>query len=146
MMSNKSYYIIIISAIVVIIDQITKQLVKNSIKQPIDIIKRILSITYTQNTGAGFSILQGFNIAIIMFTVAIILGLFYYYKKIPDNKLVWVSIALMLGGAIGNLIDRLLYGYVIDFIDFKVGLVFNFADFAITIGAIILMLYLVKKK
>src|SRR3989338_702725 len=114
MMSNKSYYIIIISAIVVIIDQITKQLVKNSIKQPIDIIKRILSITYTQNTGAGFSILQGFNIAIIMFTVAIILGLFYYYKKIPDNKLVWVSIALMLGGAIGNLIDRLLYGYVID--------------------------------
>jgi signal peptidase II len=69
----------------------------------------------------------------------------YYYKKIPDNKLNNTIIALILAGTIGNLIDRLIFGYVIDFIDFQIWPVFNIADSCLTIAAILLGYYLIKK-
>ncbi|MGN1399607.1 MAG: signal peptidase II, partial [Erysipelotrichaceae bacterium] len=97
-------------------------------------------ITYTCNDGAAFSILKGQRVLFIVMTVLAI-GLFVYY--LARNKVKWLekySLLLIISGAIGNLIDRILYGYVIDFLDFYIfGYdfpVFNIADSFITIGAI----------
>ena len=81
-----------------------------------------------------------------IFLLLIIGIIIYYYDKIPKNKYAEISAALILGGAVGNLIDRVLRGHVIDFIDLRIWPSFNIADTAISIGAIGLILYLIKKK
>lgn len=146
MTSKKFYLISIIPILIILIDQLSKLLVKKYISQPIPLINGILDLNYSSNTGAAFSIMQGNNLLLALITILVIAAIIYYYKKIPENKPVLVSVGLILGGAVGNLIDRLTYGYVIDFIDFQIWPVFNAADSAVTIGAIILIIYLVKER
>jgi signal peptidase II len=146
MVDKKFYIISIISILIVLLDQLSKYFVRVYVNNPITVIKDMFDIRYTSNTGAGFSILQGNNVMLIIITLIILGGFIYYYKRIPGDKRVTIPIGLILGGGIGNLIDRILFGYVIDFIDFKVWPIFNIADSAITVGAIILVVYLVKKK
>ncbi|MFC1800992.1 signal peptidase II [Nanoarchaeota archaeon] len=133
--------------LIVIFDQLTKILVKKFLIQPIKIIPKFLSLTYTQNTGAGFGLLQGFNLLLILISLIIIGFILYYYKKIKTNqKLLLFSTALVLGGAIGNLIDRILYNFVTDFISFAFWPAFNIADISISVGVIGLVVYFWKKK
>ena len=143
--------LILISLIALVIDMLSKVLVKHFIflGQRIKIIKNLFYITYVKNTGAAFSIFRNNTLFLIILSIVIIGLLFYYLsKKIYLSKLENISYGLILGGAIGNLFDRIIYGYVIDFIDiyiFKFDYpVFNIADMAIVIGVIILIIDLFR--
>ena len=143
--------LIIISLGVLLIDMLSKVHIKHFILLGIriKIIKGFLYITYVKNTGAAFSIFRNNTIFLIILSILVIGLLFYYLnKKEKITKLENISYGLILGGAIGNLFDRILYGYVIDFIDiyiFKYDYpVFNIADMAIVIGVIILVIDLFR--
>ena len=80
-------------------------------------------------------------------TVVIIIGILYYFCRDKKNhKLFTIPLALVFGGALGNLLDRVMYGFVIDFIDFNFWPAFNIADSAITVGVIFLIIYVIKNK
>ena len=139
----------IIIAVVITADLVLKALIvpqDQSKWQNVDIIKNVVSITPARNIGAGFSILAGKLWFLISITIIfiIILAIFdiMYQKK---SKLFGVSTALVMAGAIGNLIDRILFGYVRDFIylDFINFPVFNLADMALTFGIILLVVYII---
>jgi signal peptidase II len=85
------------------------------------------------------------NPLLIWISLMVIGAILYNYEKIPKENIPQISFALITGGAIGNLISRIFYGYVIDFIDFRVWPAFNIADSAITIGAVMLVIYFWKK-
>ncbi|TYP60011.1 signal peptidase II [Thermosediminibacter litoriperuensis] len=131
----------ILAAAVFIIDQFTKYIVRVGMvpHQSIPVIKDILYITYIQNTGAAFSILQGRVIFFTTVSLMVIAALIFYIFRIPPEKRFFrMVLSLILGGAAGNLADRLRFGYVVDFIDFRVWPVFNLADSAIVIGVALL--------
>lgn len=139
--------IIILSIIFLIIDQITKILVVNSLVpgENIEIIKNIFNIIYTNNTGAAFSILLGKRIFLIVVAVLIIGVLLYYIKRNKiEKKIDIIALSFVIGGSLGNLIDRIVRGYVIDFISIKIGNynfpIFNVADILIVIGVFLLLL------
>lgn len=139
--------IIILSIIFLIIDQITKILVVNSLVpgENIEIIKNIFNIIYTNNTGAAFSILLGKRIFLIVVAVLIIGVLLYYIKRNKiEKKIDIIALSFVIGGSLGNLIDRIVRGYVIDFISIKIGNynfpIFNVADALIVVGVILLLL------
>mgnify|MGYP004493385635 FL=1 len=137
---------IIISLAVVLLDQGTKLLVIHNIAptDTISVLPRILNLVYVKNTGAAFSILSGKTFFLSLISLAVCVGIVWYLiKNRPENKLMLLSVSLVLGGAVGNLIDRMLRGSVVDFfevifVDFPV---FNVADIAITVGAVLLMIY-----
>ena len=128
----------ITAAIIVIVDQISKYLVSSLMEtgQSITIINNFLYITYLRNPGAAFGIFPYQTVFFIVITVVVAVLILYYYRILSeDHKWLRFSLALQLGGALGNLIDRLRGGYVIDFINFTVWPpVFNLADSAIVIG------------
>lgn len=106
-------------------------------------IEGVLSWTYTQNQGAAFSILTGRGLFLILMTFALIVGLLLYLLRRPSLPLTErIGFWLMIGGGLGNLWDRLFYGYVIDFIrlDFINFAVFNAADIFVCIGAALVVL------
>lgn len=129
--------------LLVVLDQASKiylTLVNKTSPIDLEVIRGFFRITYTCNDGAAFSILKGKRVFFIIMTIAVVCLIVYYLLK---NKVYWVekySLLLIISGAVGNLIDRIMYGYVIDFLDFIIfGYdfpVFNIADSFITIGAI----------
>ncbi len=133
----------LITSVVVVVDQILKYLV--NVLQP-GFTLGTLRFHLVHNTGAGFGILQGQTIWLALISLLVAFGIIYYYKKIPPQKIPQVLFALFLGGVIGNLIDRLFRGYVIDFIDFSFWPAFNIADACITISVIGLIIYFQKGK
>ena len=109
-------------------------------------INNIFHLTYIQNTGAGFGILKNQALVLLFISVAVIGIILYHFDKIKNNEtLLQILVGFVLGGTIGNLIDRLAYGHVIDFLDFQIWPVFNFADSFVTMGIIGLIIYLWKK-
>lgn len=145
--------IIIISIILLCIDQISKLLVVNLLTKTdsITIIKNFFYLTYINNDGAAFSILVGKRIFLILVAIIVIIMLIHYIKKNNiQNKLEIVSLALIIGGSLGNLMDRVVRGYVIDFLDFKIFNynfpIFNLADTFIVIGVILLLLKELRKE
>lgn len=144
---------IIISIILLCIDQISKLLVVNLLTKTdsITIIKNFFYLTYINNDGAAFSILVGKRIFLILIAVLVIVMLICYIKKNNiQNKLELVSISLIIGGSLGNLMDRVVKGYVIDFLDFKIFNynfpIFNLADTFIVIGVFLLLLKEIRKE
>lgn len=144
---------IIISIILLCIDQISKLLVVNLLTKTdsIAIIKNFFYLTYINNDGAAFSILVGKRILLILVAILVIIMLIHYIKKNNiQNKLEIVSLALIIGGSLGNLIDRVVRGYVIDFLDFKIFNynfpIFNLADTFIVIGVFLLLLKEIRKE
>lgn len=144
---------IIISIILLCIDQISKLLVVNLLTKTdsITIIKNFFHLTYINNDGAAFSILVGKRIFLILIAVLVIVMLISYIKKNNiQNKLELVSISLIIGGSLGNLMDRVVRGYVIDFLDFKIFNynfpIFNLADTFIVIGVFLLLLKEIRKE
>ena len=137
----------LVAVLVIAVDQLSKLMVRNSfeLKQSLPVVKGFFHLTYTLNTGSGFSLVKDQNTALIWATVLILGVILYHYDKISVNKITLVSVALIVGGAIGNLVDRLTLGGVVDFFDFLIWPVFNIADSATTIGALILIIYLFRK-
>ena len=139
--------IIILSLICLIIDQITKILVIKilPLSGSIEIIKNFFYIIPTNNTGAAFSILIGQRIFLILITIAILAFLIQYIKKNKiERKIDIISFSFIIGGSLGNLIDRIIRGSVIDFISLKLGNynfpIFNIADTLIVVGVILLLI------
>lgn len=136
---------------VIILDQITKYLAIGLKKGSIKLIDNFLSLVYVENRGAAFGILQGKKIILVFFTFIIIMAMCYYLFK-GQNSMATISklsISLIIGGAIGNLIDRVFRHYVIDFISitFPNGYefpVFNVADIAVVCGTFLLVIAFMK--
>ncbi|HLC61922.1 MAG TPA: signal peptidase II [Candidatus Nanoarchaeia archaeon] len=147
-MGKKNIFILSTALTIVFLDQLTKFLIRANFKlgESISIIRNIFHITYVTNTGAAFSIFQGFNLFFIIFLVIFIGVVIYYLKNIKENeKMMQIAIGLLLGGTIGNLIDRISIGAVIDFIDFRIWPVFNVADSAVSVSVVLLIILLWKK-
>ena len=138
------------SFILVLIDQIIKILVSNMIESTV-IIKNFFNLTYVENTGAAFSILENNTLFLIIITL---ISLFLIYKFLLKNKefnkLEIITYSLLIGGIIGNLIDRIVYGYVIDYLEFIIlnrhMPIFNFADICIVIGTILFLILTIKEE
>ena len=146
---GKKYLIAFSTAlIVIIIDQLAKFLIKTNfqLNESVALIKNIFHLTYIHNFGAGFGLLQQQRLILIFISLFVIGVILYYFDRIKEKeKLLQFLVGFVLGGTIGNLIDRLFYGYVIDFLDFQVWPIFNIADSFVTIGVIGLIIYLWEK-
>lgn len=129
------------------IDQIIKFFIRNNLEigQRIVLIPHFFSLHHAMNTGAGFSLFWGMNSLLIWIAIIIIGIILFFYDKITENWYYALAFSLIIGGAIGNVIDRIAQGYVTDFVSFYVIFdyfpSFNIADSCITIGAIIILVY-----
>ena len=139
--------IFIIVFIILSLDQLTKFLISKNLilNQSVPIINGVVHLTLVHNRGAAFGILKNQTFWFILSALIAIILIFYNLKQNKDRKIFVFSSSLILAGAVGNLIDRVFFGYVIDFIDFRIWPVFNVADSAITIGAIMLGFSLLRE-
>lgn len=146
----KKIYYVIMMVLLCIIDQISKYLVIRylSVGQSIHIIKNFFRILYVKNNGISFGMLSGMKQIIIIITAVIICYMIYEFIK-SENKLHMFSVSLIISGALGNLIDRILRGYVIDFLSFSMFKhefsIFNFADSLVTIGVLLYIFNMFKE-
>ncbi|MBI4453518.1 signal peptidase II [Candidatus Woesearchaeota archaeon] len=138
-------YLLILPLIVIFLDQLTKILViyYMQLNQSIPIIPNIFHLTYITNTGTLFGSFKDNNMLFIWLSLIIIGALLYLYDKFDKTEQILFS--LVIGAAIGNLIDRITYGHVIDFLDFRIWPVFNIADSVISVCTIVLLIYLLKR-
>jgi len=144
--------ILFFGIIFTIIDQVVKIVLSDKmiINQSLVVIKDFFSITLVHNTGAAFSILTGSRILLILIGVAALIGLILYIKKLEviDDIDIFVY-SLLIGGIVGNLIDRIVHGYVIDYLSFNFGNyffpIFNFADICIVVAILIIILRMIKE-
>jgi signal peptidase II len=156
---KKSYWIFSLVAVaVVILDQVTKYIVNTSmlLHDSMPIINGLFNFTYVKNPGAAFGFLAGAppffrSVFFIGVTVAAIMLILYYIRKTKtEEPLLTTSFSLIMGGAVGNLIDRVRFGEVIDFLDLYIGPhhwpAFNIADSAISVGAILLVYDMIHRK
>ncbi|MCG0276962.1 MAG: signal peptidase II [Thermanaeromonas sp.] len=129
--------VLLLTLVVLLTDQISKLLVRQWLEpnQSIPVLKNIFHLTYINNPGAAFGILAYQTPLFIISTLAVIALIVIAYKQFPVHRLTLkLALALQLGGALGNLLDRIRFGYVVDFLDFRVWPVFNLADVAIVLG------------
>ena len=136
---------IIITLFVLLLDIISKIIIRHYffLGESVRIISNF-NITYVKNTGAAWSIFQNNTFLVLIISAMVIVGMIVYvYHNKPKIFINKLSFGFILGGAMGNFIDRLIYGYVIDFIDIKIfGYdypIFNIADIFIVVGVIILI-------
>lgn len=153
MRKNYLYYLLIILGLFGI-DQITKFIVDSNMAlgQSITIVDDFFNLTYVRNTGAGFSILEGqMTFFYVITLVALCFLLYLLFTSNNESKFYILSILMMIAGTLGNFYDRIVYQYVIDFLDFIIiGYdfpVFNFADICLTVGVgIYLLVYFIELK
>lgn len=143
---KKKIILAVASITIIMLDQISKLIM---IDKNINIIPQILSFSYTQNTGMAFGLISNNIIFVIIFNI-VILGIIIKFLKENNDSIdytVLVSLILIVSGGIGNLIDRILRGYVVDFIkfDFINFPIFNVADISVTIGVLILIIVIIKQ-
>lgn len=156
MKKNIAIFIDILAmCILVVIDQFTKRLAVINLKDqnPVILIDNVLQFRYLENRGAAFGMLQNKKLLFVFITIVMLTAIFYALFKLPLAKkyLIWhVFLCFIAAGGIGNMIDRVMNDYVIDYIyfiliDFPI---FNFADILVTIGTILLFIDLlfVKKE
>ena len=140
----------IIVAILIGLDQIIKYWALNYLKDvgSIPVINNIFNLTYVENRGAAFGMLQNNQIIFILVAaIASCFGLYYLHSK-KVNNLGKIGILLVISGAIGNLIDRVRLGFVVDYLDFHIiwSYVFNLADCFVVVGTILLCLYIITSE
>lgn len=134
--------------IITVLDQFIKFIAVNNLIEvgTIPVIENVFHFTYCENTGAGFGFMSNYTHLLTILTFIIVAAaLAYVFVKRPNDKMLNVAMTFMLGGAIGNLIDRVRLGYVVDFLDFRLinFPIFNIADCFITVGAIVLAVYVI---
>lgn len=131
-----------------ILDQWSKWLVMSKMAQgdSIPLIDGLFYLTYVRNPGAAFGMLPYKTVFFVVVTIAVLIGIIIFFRRIPEDRvLLKMGLALEVGGAAGNLLDRLRFGHVIDFFDFRVWPVFNVADIGIVIGVGILFIELGRR-
>ncbi|MDY3971949.1 MAG: signal peptidase II [Clostridia bacterium] len=139
---------LIISILIIIADQLVKYFVASgmSVGDTAFSVLNLFDITYVQNQGAAFSILSGKLSVLSLISVVFCVGVIVYWiKKKPTHPLLCTAITMMFAGAFGNAIDRIFRGFVVDYIQttFITFPVFNIADIGITVGAALLVLYVI---
>jgi signal peptidase II len=151
-MPGKWRFVVVPALIVIVLDQITKAVVlaRMDLHQSISVIEGFFAFTYVRNTGAAFGIFAGnFHALRVPFLLGVsvlaLLVLFWFVRTVPaERRALLTACGGVLGGAVGNMIDRAAYGEVIDFLDVYVGdyhwPAFNVADAAITVGVVVLCL------
>lgn len=145
---------IIVLILGIFLDRISKIWALNTLASGRDIvvIKDLFTFSYLENRGAAFGIFQNRLIFLSLITVIVILGVAYFIVKYkPTSKLLKISLSLIISGAIGNLIDRIYYKFVVDFImlhykDVYFFPTFNVADTLVVIGTILLAIYILKEE
>ncbi|MBM3239177.1 signal peptidase II [Candidatus Poribacteria bacterium] len=137
----------------VLIDQISKLIVQVSVNlydKPVSVIEGILDIVHYRNDGAAFGILKGMNSVFIVVIIIAIGFILLYYRSFRYNLWMKISLGFLLGGALGNLIDRMRVGYVIDFIRLGVNSywwpAFNLADASVCVGAVMLLAHMLRRR
>ncbi len=143
----------VLTLVVLILDRVSKLFISKVmiVGETRVVIDDFFRITYVQNTGAAFSILQNGRWLLIGLGVLVVgLLVWYLQKNRPQKRIDTWGYAFLLGGTIGNLIDRLWFGYVIDFLDFELGgyqfAIFNIADIGIVLGVMMLIIGTVRRK
>lgn len=157
-LGKKHTFFVLIAAAVLVLDQITKAIITRRflLHENLEVIPGFFDLTYIRNTGGAFGLLageaSGLRTMLFLSVACVALGaVLYLYSKIPAGK-PWLNggLAMTFGGALGNLIDRVRYGEVVDFLDFHAGTLhwpaFNVADSAISVGVGIFCFYLLAKK
>ncbi len=138
-----AYFILLIG--ILVLDRVVKFAVSSGMSpgQSIPVIENIFHITYIRNTGAAFSMLQGQSLILIGFPLAVMcVGLvLLVIKRKTWHPVLNTAVVMICAGGIGNLIDRLLSGYVVDMFDFRVFPVFNVADIFVCVGCGLVILY-----
>lgn len=153
MKTNKFNYLIYLFIVVslVSLDQYTKSIILNyfELYESKTIIDGFFSLTYVQNFGAGFSIMQNARTTFLIITPICLIGFTYLFIK-SNDKLSKTALLLMISGTIGNFIDRIVRIYVVDFLDFIIFgwdfPIFNVADIFLTIGVCLYIIALIKEK
>ncbi len=144
--------ILILAIIFFVIDILLKLLIdfNMSLDKSIILIPHFFNLTKVYNYGASWSFLSGYNILLIIITIIMLIILYNYQKRFKENIRNTIAFSLLYGGIWGNLLNRLVYGYVIDFLDFKIfGYdfpIFNFADIWIVLGILLLFIAILKKE
>ena len=137
---------LIIGIVLAVLDQVIKYFVSVYL-QPIgsvSVIDGLFSLTYVENRGVAFGMFTDMRWVFVTITsVMLAIIIFYMFKKHPQGKFFYICAGMIIGGGVGNLIDRVLYGYVIDYLSLSFfSPVCNFADYCITIGTVLLMIYI----
>jgi len=145
------------AALTLVADRVTKMIIVNNLtpNQPwhpsVPFLQRVVSLTYTTNTGAAFGLFPNQGSLFIVIAVVVITAIVIYYRHLPSGYiLARMALGLQLGGALGNLIDRLRQGYVVDFVDLNFWPlqnwpVFNLADSAIVVGVGLLAITMLRE-
>lgn len=147
-MRSRSLAIFLIALIVVVLDQVSKYLVTSNLELnafywPIPFLQPFAGLVYIHNTGAAFGMLQNQNLFFTAIAIVVVGVIVYLVRTTPHpDPILGLSLGLLLGGACGNLIDRLRYQYVVDFIYVTRFAISNVADFCITVGVVLLAFYL----
>ena len=139
----------LVAVSVLICDQIAKLFAVNLIPlgTSLPVIENFFHLTLVFNSGAAFGIFKSQVLFFITVGIAAIIFISFYIPRLKkDTVLVKIGFGSILGGILGNLIDRLRFGYVVDFLDFRIWPVFNIADSAITIGAVLIVIHLLKPR
>ena len=140
------FYVFLITVFVIVFDRLTKAFVLRNMSegQSVKILQNIFHITLVFNTGTAFGLLKGGSLLFVPVSFLVIsLIIIYIFKKRVTDVIISSALGLVLGGAIGNLFDRIEFGHVIDFLDFRIWPVFNIADSCITVGAFLLILKII---
>jgi signal peptidase II len=144
---RRGLVLVAIAAVVIGLDQYTKYLVrtrlpKNVSWNPIPWLDRYVTFTHLDNTGAAFGLFQNMNLVFIIIAIVVIVMIALYYRQLAGSSwMLRLAFGLQMGGAAGNLIDRVVRGYVTDFIDVRIWPVFNLADSSVVVGTTLLAIY-----
>lgn len=144
---NKYWILLLVAGVVILLDQTTKSIVRANLPfgvswTPFEVIP-FFRFVHWENTGAAFGMFQGGGVVFAILAVIVSIIIIFYFPQIPEKyMIIRIAVAMQMGGAIGNLIDRIRFGPVLDFIAIGVFPVFNIADASITIGVAVLLLCL----
>jgi signal peptidase II len=149
--SRQTWVLLVIAVVSLGVDQFTKYLAMTRLAPivvwaPIPSLAHIFTFTYTTNTGVAFGLFKDWGPIFVGVAVVVIAAIVIYQREVPEGAwLVRLAMGLQLGGAAGNLIDRLRLGHVVDFIHFHFWPVFNVADSAIVVGVILLTFTMLRE-
>jgi len=138
-----------VALLVFVFDTFVKSLISGHFHpaDSVPLIRGILNLTYVRNTGVAFGLFPGKRLLLILISIAVCAIVIYFYSRTRKKDLLLrVAFAIILGGSLCNLFDRIFYGYVIDYVDFKVFPVFNLSDVAINLGVFLIILDLFFKR
>ena len=130
----------LVLVLVVVLDQVTKALVRGGIDVgDEDSVLPAISLVHVRNTGVAFGAFSGGGIIVVALVAAALTALLYYFVTHIDKPLIWLPTGMLLGGSIGNIIDRVRDGAVTDFVKLPAWPAFNVADVSITFGVLVLL-------